>query len=80
MKTRNRIIAAAFFTAVTDGASVAVAGADEGMPRNLVTAMKADEGVPQNLVAAARPEGRSFPDFNVALRADEGVPRDLVTG
>jgi hypothetical protein len=38
---------------------------DEGVPQNLVTALKQDEGVPQNLVTA--------------LKQDEGVPQNLVT-
>jgi len=53
--------------------------ADEGVPHHLVTAMKADEGVPHNLVATLPvDEGTPF-RLRLALQADEGVPLDLLT-
>ena len=66
MRTHNRIVAAAFLTAIAVGSSAAFAGADEGMPHDLMAAFQQDEGTP--------------PSFIVALRADEGVPQNLVTG
>ena len=53
--------------------------ADEGVPRNLETAMKADEGVPQNMVTALKAD-EGVPQNLVALKSDEGVPQNLVTG
>ena len=65
----NRIHSIAFAAVIgtlAGGATAAFAiPADEGVPQNLVTAMKQDEGVPQNLVTA--------------LKQDEGVPQNLVT-
>ena len=55
------------------------AAADEGLPHNLITALKADEGVPHHLVATLPvDEGTPF-RLRLALQADEGVPLDLVT-
>ena len=69
MKANRSVIAAAIFAIFTAGASAShftrTSLAIEGVPQNLVSAMKADEGVPHNLV--------------VALKADEGVPQNLVT-
>ena len=52
---------------------------DEGVPQNLVTSLKSDEGVPQNLVTSLKSD-EGVPQNLVALKADEGVPQNLVTG
>ena len=69
MKTNRSVIAAAIFAIFTAGASAThftrTTIADEGVPQNLITALKADEGVPHNLVTA--------------MKADEGVPQNLIT-
>ena len=94
MKARTTLISAAMAAAFAIGAGGAYAAvdlllptlgsqvalqADEGVPRNLVTAMKFDEGVPQNLVTAMKFDEGVPQNLVTAMTFDEGVPQNLVT-
>jgi len=95
MKARNTLISAAIAATFAIGATGAFGSAerllptlggtvalqaDEGVPRNLITAMKFDEGVPQNLVTALKADEGVPQNLITAMTFDEGVPQNLVTG
>lgn len=63
MKVRNTLVVGVIAATFSVGAS----------------AMKADEGVPQDLVAAIKVAESGLHNTIVALKADEGVPHNLVT-